>query len=117
MTARVDTTQASDAHCASCGVDLEQRSAWAIRTRIGVALKCTRCSFIDRALLARSASVAAVVGTALVALNQGDQLLPGAFPWSTSWYKLPLTYLVPFCVATYGALSNGYRGAAARGGP
>lgn len=76
--------------------------------------KCTRCSFIDGPLLVRSATVAAVVGTALVALNQGDKLLSGTFPWSTSWYKLPLTYCVPFCVATYGALSNGYRGAGSK---
>jgi hypothetical protein len=73
-----------------------------------------RCGFIDRPLLARSSAVAAVVGTVLVALNQGDQLLGGNFPWASSWHKILLTYLVPFGVATYGALSNGYRGAASR---
>jgi hypothetical protein len=76
--------------------------------------KCTRCSFIDRPLLVRSFWVAAVVGTVLVALNQGDQLLGGTFPWAASWHKILLTYVVPFCVATYGALSNGYRGAAGK---
>jgi hypothetical protein len=63
----------------------------------------------------RSSAVAAVVGTVLVALNQGDQLLGGTFPWSSSWYEILLTYAVPFFVATYGALSNGYRGAARKG--
>ena len=66
--------------------------------------------------MVRSAMVASVVGTALIALNQGDQLLAGTFPWASSWYKVPLTYVVPFCVATYGALSNGYRGASERTG-
>ena len=70
-----------------------------------------RCGSIDGMLVARSARVALVVGTALILLNQGDQLWSGVFPWASSWYKIPLTYLVPFCVATYGALSNGYRGA------
>ena len=25
------------------------------------------------------------------------------------WWKIPLTYCVPFCVATYGALANARR--------
>ena len=71
--------------------------------------KCLHCSLIDAPLARRSARVAIVVGSILVALNQGDQLLAGTFPFVTAWWKLPLTYLVPFCVSTYGALSNGYR--------
>jgi len=71
--------------------------------------KCTRCALFDRTLVARSFRVALLVGTILVALNQGDQLFQGTFPFESSWWKLPLTYLVPFCVATYGAISNGYR--------
>ena len=97
-------------HCASCGVSLEARGAYRLRLGAGAVWKCSRCAFVDRPLMFRSAKVAAVVGTALVALNQGDQLLAGTFSWANSWYKLPLTYFVPFCVATYGALSNGYRG-------
>ena len=71
--------------------------------------KCVRCALVDRPLVRRSAKVALLVGTVLVGLNQGDQILSGTFPYATSWWKLPLTYLVPFCVATYGAISNGYR--------
>lgn len=50
--------------------------------------------------LLRSLKVAAVVGTALTAINQGDIILAGNGPvlWKTA-----LTYLVPFFVATYGA--------------
>ena len=46
-----------------------------------------------------------VVGTILVAINQGDLLLHGA--WATAlWWKMPLTYAVPFCVATWGYFVN-----------
>ena len=96
--------------CATCSRVLDERRSFAVRGALGFQIKCTRCSLIDRALVVRSSKVAAVVGTALVFLNQGDQLFSGTFPWSSSWYKIPLTYMVPFCVATYGALSNGYRG-------
>jgi hypothetical protein len=60
-------------------------------------------------MLARSARVAVVVGTLLVLLNQGDALLgDGQLPAALVW-KIPLTYVVPFCVATYGALGNARR--------
>ena len=104
----------SDFRCVRCSVSLDSRRAFRLASGDGLAFKCLRCSFIDRALVMRSSRVALVVGTALIALNQGDQFLAGTFPWGSSWYKVPLTYLVPFCVATYGALSNGYRGAADR---
>jgi len=46
--------------------------------------------------------VAAVVGTILTMINHGDLLLAGQWP---SWVKVILTYMVPYCVATYGAVS------------
>lgn len=58
---------------------------------------------ITRPILARSLRASLVVGTLLTALNQGDLLLSGAFP-AALWWKVPLTYVVPFLVATYGAL-------------
>lgn len=95
--------------CASCQSSLVGRAAFRVRGRSLVRTKCVRCSLIDGALVRRSAAVAAVVGTILVALNQGDALVSGEFPWGSQWPKLPLTYFVPFCVATYSALANGYR--------
>jgi len=50
----------------------------------------------------RSAIVAAVVGTVLNFINQGDAILAGG---SVSWLKAALTYAVPYCVSTYGAVS------------
>ena len=57
----------------------------------------------------RSLWTAAVVGTILNLINQGDALFAGG---SLDWTKLLLTYLVPYCVATSGAVS--FRLAAAR---
>lgn len=55
----------------------------------------------------RSLLVALIVGTILNLINQGDVLLQGG---TINWTKLTLTFVVPYCVATYGALS--YRRAA-----
>lgn len=57
---------------------------------------------IDRPVLKRSLAVSAIVGTILCAINQGDAILSGQTP--VIW-KVILTYIVPFCVATYGAYS------------
>ncbi|WP_420346433.1 nitrate/nitrite transporter NrtS [Pelagibius sp.] len=54
------------------------------------------------AVVRRSTMVALVVGTALVAINQGDRLVAGQ---GLELMKAVLTYLVPYCVATYGAVS------------
>ncbi|MGE0423567.1 MAG: nitrate/nitrite transporter NrtS [Reyranellaceae bacterium] len=50
----------------------------------------------------RSLIVAVVVGTLLNTINQGDALLAGG---EVNWFKIALTYCVPFLVATYGAWS------------
>ena len=47
------------------------------------------------------------VGAILTALNQGTEIFHGKFPPALAW-KIPLTFLVPFCVSTWGALSSAY---------
>lgn len=54
----------------------------------------------------RSLAVALVVGTVLNLINQGDALLGGG---SVNWLKIALTYLVPYAVCTYGAVSSKLR--------
>jgi len=71
-------------------------------------VKCVRCAIRHRPLVRRSFIVALVVGSLLTLLNQGDILFAGNWVGAMYW-KIPLTYCVPFCVATYGALSNGRR--------
>jgi hypothetical protein len=67
--------------------------------------RCLTCVFRHWPLLKRSLLTAAVVGTVLTAINQGNVILRGDFPHDLYW-KLPLTYCVPFLVATWGALVN-----------
>ena len=52
------------------------------------------------AALRRSLTVAVLIGTALNAINQGPELFHGHAP---VWWKLILTYFVPFAVASYGS--------------
>lgn len=48
----------------------------------------------------RSLVVALVIGTILNAINQGPEIFAGNWP---VWWKLVLTYFVPFAVASYGS--------------
>ena len=50
----------------------------------------------------RSCQVALVVGSALNLINQGDALLHGGH---VNYLKAALTFVVPYAVATYGAVS------------
>jgi hypothetical protein len=59
-------------------------------------------------MLRRSLLTALVVGTILTLLNQGDKVLTGSWTSGLYW-KVPLTYCVPFRVATWGGLSNSRR--------
>jgi len=87
--------------CARCGRDLIGISGFAL----GGAVWCLRCALCYGPMLRRSAATALVVGTVLVAINQGAMLAAGAGGSRLLW-QIPLTYAVPFCVATWGALSN-----------
>ena len=50
----------------------------------------------------RALWVSLIVGTALIAINQGDVILSGAMP--PPW-KIVLTYVVPYAVSTYSAVA------------
>ncbi|OGO52514.1 MAG: hypothetical protein A2148_08430 [Chloroflexi bacterium RBG_16_68_14] len=58
-----------------------------------------------RPLVGRSFLIALVVGTVLTAINQGNLIVQGDVPMALAW-KVPLTYAVPYCVATTGAILN-----------
>ena len=65
--------------------------------------KCPRHAVLHRPLLRNSIATVIVVRTVLTAINQGNVLLHGLFPAELRW-KIPLTYAVPYCVSTWGAL-------------
>lgn len=53
-------------------------------------------------IVKRSLKVALIVGTALNLINQGDAIFGGQ---QVNVFKCLLTYMVPYCVATYGAVA------------
>ncbi|NKB99119.1 MAG: hypothetical protein GKR90_11590 [Pseudomonadales bacterium] len=51
----------------------------------------------------RALKVAGVVGTILVAINQGDAILAGSLS-TTQLLQIGLTYCVPYCVSSYSSV-------------
>jgi hypothetical protein len=60
------------------------------------------CFSLSDGIPLRSGCVALVVGTMLNLINQGDAIF-GMAP--VNWIKIVLTYLVPYAVSAYGAVS------------
>lgn len=109
-------TTIETSRCAKCSRGL--RDGWsfvfAVKAETGgpaandgrvAAPKCLLCSLRHWPMIKKSLMAAVVVGTLLTLLNQGDFLISGNWNPALYW-KIPLTYCVPFVVATYGALSN-----------
>lgn len=95
----------SAARCARCGCPLGNRTVFQFQSGEGVVRKCPACAIRHRPTLTRSLVIALVVGSILIAINQGDLLVQGRFAVALIW-KVPLTYAVPFLVATWSALVN-----------
>ena len=89
--------------CAGCHADIGNSAAFRFAAEAGGGLRCRRCALLYVPMLRRSGAIALIVGTVLLAINQGDLLLSGTWTAALAW-KIPLTYLVPFVVATCGAL-------------
>lgn len=90
-------SQGSSSGCAG-SVAADLRSTLERLTAIDRLRSCVSAAS-DRALLRRSIITCLVVGTILTVMNQGDRLLRGEFDAATGW-KIGLTFLVPFVVAT-----------------
>lgn len=58
----------------------------------------------DPHILKQSTKIAIVVGTILNIINQGDYIFHMMFD-HINYFKMGLTYIVPFCVSTYTAIS------------
>jgi hypothetical protein len=94
---------ATQPRCASCQVEAPSR-CYRFDTPTGPIVKCTPCALRHRPLILTGLKTAALVGTVLTAINQGDVLLHGAIT-GTVLVKIGLTYLVPYLVSTSGALA------------
>ena len=101
VAASVEVATRTPSTCARCRVPVRPGRGFAIAGE----LRCLRCTLMRPSLLRRSLLTGLVVGSILTAINQGNIVLNGEFPASLFW-KIPLTYSVPFCVATWGALIN-----------
>jgi len=105
--------------CANCGAMLRRGRGFTfkvdpaaarqgIRAQVDEITKCALCALRHVPMLRRSLAVAAVVGTIVTLLNHGDTILLGHWHDALYW-KIPPTFCVPFCVATFGAMTNGRR--------
>jgi len=56
----------------------------------------------DSGIVRRSLIIAAIVGTILNLIAQGDFLMDGQ---PLNYWKICLTFCVPYCVSTYGAVT------------
>jgi hypothetical protein len=65
--------------------------------------RCLRHAVAYPRLRKTALVTALVVGTVLTAINQGTLIAEGHFP-AQLWWKVPLTYCVPYLVATFSAL-------------
>ncbi len=90
--------------CDRCGRDLGSRS-YEMRSADRRVPHCLKCSLMFPSILRRSLAICLIVGTLLTAINQGNFILAGDFQWAMTW-KIPLTYAVPFSVATVAGLLN-----------
>ena len=90
---------------ARCSRPLRRGMTFSLRSPLGRVDKCLICSLLHWPMLRRSLLTAMVVGAVLTFLNHGDLLFVGSWAPALYW-KIPLTYCVPFLVATLGALTN-----------
>lgn len=95
------------AACQRCGAALAGAS-YEVRAEGSVFARCLRCALLYRPLVLRSAMICLAIGTLLTAINQGNLIVQGTFPAALAW-KVPLTYVVPYGVATTGAILNARR--------
>ena len=80
-------------------------AVYEVRAGEGKAARCLRCALMYWPLVTRSLIICLIVGTVLTAINQGNVIVQGDASLALAW-KIPLTYAVPYCVATCGAILN-----------
>ena len=95
--------------CHRCQRTLTDRMSFVVRlSGQQEVLMCLMCALRQAPMLRRSAAIALIVGTLLIVINQADVIFGGHASTALIW-KIPLTVMVPFVVATLGALTNSRR--------
>ncbi len=90
--------------CEKCDRELAAVS-YELPSERGRQSHCLMCAIRFPPMLRKSLVICLLIGTMLTAINQGNFILAGDFQWAMAW-KIPLTYTVPFVVATTGGLLN-----------
>ena len=90
----------ADKLCVRCRRALEDK-AYEMPSPSGRLPHCLICALRYPPLLKKSLIICLIVGTLLTAINQGNFIVTGDFQVDMAW-KIPLTYSVPFIVATIG---------------
>ena len=80
-------------------------SVFEVRSGEGTLARCLRCALMFRPLVLRSLKICVIIGTFLTAINQRPTILGGEASLALVW-QVPLTYAVPFGVATTSAIVN-----------
>ncbi len=96
-----------ESNCSRCGIAL-RGSAYDVRLRGTTVSRCLRCAIMNWPTVQRSLLSSLIVGTVITAINQGTLIVQGDLSANLAW-QVPLTYLVPYCVATTGAILNARR--------
>ena len=97
--------QSTSLECQRCRRDMAMGSLYLLRSGVDNVLRCLWCALLHPPTLGRSLAAAAIVGSILIAINQGDVLLSGDGLGAMVW-KVPLTYATPFAVSLWGMLTN-----------
>ena len=80
-------------------------SAYMMSQDEGRVSKCFRCAVVHRPLVLWSLAIGLAMGSLQTMINQGNVIFSGEESLQLAW-KVPLTFLVPCCVAATGALLN-----------
>ena len=62
-----------------------------------------KAHFLRKDIQKRALIIALIVGTLLNCINQGPDIADGAAP---NWFKMMLTFMVPYCVSIYSGIST-----------
>jgi len=93
--------RATAALCERCGV---REARYDLPVGMALIRACLLCFVRSRWVVVRALATAAVVGTILTLINQGDLLLRGDLS-TAMLFKIPLTYVVPYTVTVWGTLA------------
>jgi hypothetical protein len=95
------TATATSRRCARC----DREARYQLGRGSASSAVCFRHFVRSRPVARRAGLTAVFVGSVLTAINQGNVILAG--DWSPVLFaKIPLTYAVPYCVTTWGALGS-----------